>query len=77
MTPDEAKARLEENKAKLRAMQDRVDQLATANAAPVMLAMMRALVEMVCAADGPNFTLFNKLKLYEGVLLLLQSKGIS
>jgi hypothetical protein len=77
VTPEEAKARLEEQKAKLRAMQDRVDQLAVTNTAPVMLAMLRSLVEMVCAADGPNFTLHNKLKFYEGVLLLLQSKGIS
>ena len=39
--------------------------------------MTPALVEMVCAAQGPHFTVLNKTKLYEGVLFMLHEKGIS
>jgi hypothetical protein len=42
-----------------------------------MIAMMRALVEMVCASQGDLFTLHNKKKFYTGVLLMLRDKGIS
>jgi hypothetical protein len=39
--------------------------------------MLRALVEMVRAAQGPHFTVLNKTKFYEGVILMLRQKGIS
>lgn len=77
MTPEEAKARLAAEKEKLRAFQAEVERLAATHSGPVLLAMLRALVEMVCAAQGPNFTLYNKTKFYEGVLLMLRDKGIA
>ena len=76
MNIDEAKARVAAQDAKLRALEAEVARLASANATPVLLAMLRALVEMVCQAQGPNFTMHNKIKLYEGMLLLLREKGI-
>lgn len=77
MTPEEAKAHVAAQNANLRALQAEVTRLASAHATPVLLAMIRALVEMVCAADGPHFTVLNKTKFYQGVLLMLREKGIS
>ena len=77
MNIEEAKAHNAAQDAKLRAFEAEIARLASAHATPVLLAMLRALVEMVCAAQGPNFTRFNKIKLYEGVLFMLQEKGIS
>jgi hypothetical protein len=78
VTPDEAKARLEADKAKLHALEGEIVRLAsTIGSTPVMVAMMRTLIEMVCSAQGPNFTLYNKLKFYEGVVLMLRDKGIT
>ena len=72
MTPEEAKARLAADKEKLRALEAEVTRLASTNATPVVLAMLRALVEMVCASQGDLFTLHNKKKFYTGVLLMLR-----
>lgn len=77
MNSDEAKARVAEQNARLRALEAEVARLASTHATPVLLAMLRALVEMVCQAQGPNFAVHNKTKLYEGVLLMLREKGIS
>lgn len=78
MNNEEARARVAANKAKLQVLEDEVVRLAnTQGQTPVVLAMIRALVEMVCAAQGPNFALHNKTKFYEGVLLMLREKGIS
>ena len=78
MTPEEAKERLEADTARLQAMEEEVVRLAnTQNQAPiVVLALIRTLIEWVCRAQGPNFTVHNKLKFYEGVLLFLRQKGI-
>ncbi len=80
MTPDEEakiRARVAEQKAQLRALEDEVARLARAHATPVMLAMLRGLVEMVCAAQGAAFVDIFKTKFYKGVLLMLREKGIS
>ena len=77
MNIDEAKARVAAQDAKLRALEVEVARLASTNATPVLLAILRALVEMACAAQGPHFTVLNKTKFYEGVLLMLREKGIS
>lgn len=77
MTPEEAKTRVAAQDAKLRALEAEIARLASTHATPVLLAMLRALVEMVCAAQGPHFAVLHKTKLYEGVLLMLREKGIS
>jgi len=74
---DEAKARVAAQDAKLHALEAEVSRLASTNATPVLLAILRALVEMVCQAQGPNFAAHNKIKLYQGVLLMLRENGIS
>lgn len=43
----------------------------------VFLAILRALVEMVCSANGPHFRVLQKIKFYKGVLGMLASKGIA
>ena len=65
MTPKEAKTYSAAANEKLRALEIEVAWLASTRATPVLLAMLRALVEMVCAAQGPNFTSLNK-SLVEG-----------
>lgn len=77
MTPEEAKVRVAADKAELRRLEAEVTRLATMSATPVILAMLRALVEMVCASQGDVFTMHNKKKFYTGVLLMLRDKGIS
>ena len=77
MTPEEAKARVAADNAKLRGLEEAVAHLASKHATPVLLAMFRVLVEMVCAAQGPNFTHYNKMKFYEAVIRLLREKGIA
>lgn len=78
MTPEEAEARVAASKEKLRALEDEVARLAnTQGSTVIIIAMFRALVEMVCASQGPHFTAHNKIKFYEGVLLMLREKGIS
>ena len=77
MNNAEARERVAAQDAKLRALEAEVGRLASTNATPVLLAMLRALVEMVCLSQGPNFAVLKKIKLYEGVLLMLREKGIS
>ena len=77
MNIDEAKARVAAQDEKLRGLEAEVARLASAQATPVFLAIMRAIVEMLCAAQGPHFRVLNKIKLYEGVLMMLREKGIS
>jgi hypothetical protein len=73
----EARERVAAQDAKLRELEAEISRLASVNATPVLLAMLRALVEMVCQSQGPSFAVLKKIKLYEGVLLLLREKGIS
>ena len=77
MNLDEAKARVAAQDEKLRGLEADVAKLASAHGTLVLLAMMRAIVEMVCAARGPNFRVHNKIKFYEAVLMMLHAKGIS
>jgi hypothetical protein len=77
VTPEEAAARIAADKARLQDLEAEVTRLASAHATPVVLAMLRALVEMVCASQGPLFATHNKTKFYTGVLLMLRDKGIS
>ena len=78
MTPEEAQARVAADKEKLRDLEAEVTRLASTHGqTPVVLAMLRALVEMVCASQGQLFTLHNKMKFYTGVILMLREKGIS
>jgi hypothetical protein len=74
---DEAKARVAAQDTDLRQFEAEVARLAQEHSAPVLLAIMRALVEMVCAAQGPTFRVHNKIKFYSGVLQMLREKGIS
>jgi hypothetical protein len=77
VTPEEAKARVAAQDEKLRGLEAAVAHLATSQPSPVLLAMMRAIVEMLCAGQGPNFRVLNKIKFYEAVLMMLHDKGIS
>lgn len=77
MTPEEAKKRIAEQDAELAALETKVAQLAMTNSGPVLLAIVRALVEMVCAAQGDIFRVHNKIRFYRGVLTMLQQKGIA
>lgn len=77
MNIDEAKARVAAQDAKLHGLENEIARLASAHATPVFLAMMQALVDMVCAAQGQNFVVFNKIKLYEGILQMLRKNGIT
>ncbi len=77
MNNAEAKARVAAQDAKLRELEAEVARLASAHPTPVFLAILRALVEMVCQSQGPNFAVLKKTKLYEGVILMLRDKGIS
>jgi hypothetical protein len=74
---EQARARVAEQDAKLRELEAEIGRLASTHATPVLLAMLRALVEMVCQSQGPHFAVLKKIKLYEGVLLMLRDKGIS
>lgn len=77
MNNEEARARVAAQDAKLRDLEAEIARLASTHATPVLLAILRALVEMVCLSQGPNFAVLKKIKLYEGVLLMLRDKGIS
>jgi hypothetical protein len=84
MTSEETKAcaalEAEVARAKERAtaqLETELAGLASMQPTPVLLAMLRELVEMVCAAQGPRFTMLNKVKFYENVLRMLREKGIS
>ena len=77
MNNAEARARVAAQDAKLRDLEAKVARLASAHPTPVLLAILRALVEMVCLSQGPNFVALKKIKLYEGVLLMLRENEIS
>lgn len=77
MNLDEAKKRVAAQDEKLHMLEDEVARLASAHATPVLLALLRALVEMVCATQGLHFAVHNKIKLYAAVLLMLRKKGIA
>jgi hypothetical protein len=77
VTPEEAKARVAAQNAELRQLEAEVARLASTNATPVLLAMLRALVEMVCGAQGSVFVVHNKINFYKGVIGMLREKGIS
>ena len=77
MNIDEAKARVAAQNEKLRALEAEITRLAHAHSTPVLLAMLHALVEMMCASQGPHFTVLNKTKFYEGMLRMLREKGVS
>jgi len=77
MNNAEARERVAAQDAKLHTLEAEISRLASTNATPVLLAVLRALVEMVCLSQGPNFAVLKKIKLYEGVLLMLREKGIS
>lgn len=77
MTPEEAKRHVTAQNAELAALEKKIAQLATTNSGPVLLAMVRALVEMVCAAQGEIFRTHNKIRFYRGVLTMLEQKGIA
>lgn len=63
--------------AELAGLEEEIARLAIDNAGPVLLTMMRGLVEMVCAAQGEIFTVHNKLKFYRFTIGMLKQKGIS
>lgn len=77
MTPEEAKRLVAEEDAELVALETKVAQLATTNATPVLLAIVRGLVEMVCGAQGEIFRKHNKIRFYQAVLAMLERKGIA
>jgi hypothetical protein len=76
VTPEEAKKIVAEQNAELEALENKVAQLAEANAGPVLLAIVRGLIEIVCAMQGQAFRTHNKIRFYRGVLAML-GKGIS
>lgn len=76
MTPEEARAHRQKQDAELTALEQEVARLASANQTPVLLAILRGLVEMVCAAQGEVFREHNKIKFYRGVLGMLRQGGI-
>lgn len=77
MTPEEAKTRIAAQDAELASLEAEVARLAADHSGPVLLAIVRALVEMVCATQGEVFRAHNKIKFYRGVLAMLREKGIS
>lgn len=76
MTPEEAKARVAAQDAELRELEATVARIAAGSPGPAMLAIIRCLVEMVCAAQGPVFVVHNKIKFYKGVVGVLQRQGL-
>jgi hypothetical protein len=74
---DDAKARVAAQDAELAQVEAEIARLAQAHVVPVFLAMLRMLVEMMCAAQGDVFRNHYKLKFYQGVMEMLRRKGIS
>ena len=77
MNKEEATARVAAQSAELAGLEADISRLAQLHTAPVFLAIMRGLVEMVCGAQGEVFRVHNKIKFYRGVLAILRHKGIS
>lgn len=76
MTPEEARRIADADRARLRDLEDEVARRANMAPGPVMLALVRALVEMVCARDGAHFATLYKRRFYEGVIRMLDQRGI-
>ena len=74
---EEVKARQAVEKAAIACLEDKIARLAKEHMLPVLLVMMRGLVEMVCAQHGEIFRDHRKHKFYEGVLLMLRQRGIA
>jgi hypothetical protein len=77
VTPEQAKELIAAEDHKLQALEAAIARLASASPTPVLLAMLRALVEMVCAAQGQVFVVHNKIMFYKAVIEMLNRKGIS
>jgi hypothetical protein len=77
MTPEEAKARIAAQNTELAGLEDEISRLATTHSGPVLMAIVRALVEAVSASQGDIFRVHNKIRFYHGVLRMLHEKGIS
>lgn len=76
MNQEEAKARVAAQDAELAGLESQIASLASHHGVPVLMAMMRVLIEMACGAQGEVFHVMNKIKLYRAVMRLLSSKGI-
>lgn len=63
--------------AELARLESEIGRFAATQPSPVLLAIVRALVEVACGAQGAGFRVHNKIKFYSSVLALLHSKGIS
>jgi hypothetical protein len=74
---DDAKASVAAQNANLMRLEDEIARLASQHSGPVLMAIVRVLIEMACSAQGAHFRVFNKIKLYEAVLSLLSQKGIT
>jgi hypothetical protein len=77
VTPEEAKARVAAQDAELRGLEDEISRLGADHSGPVLMAIVRGLVEMVCAAQGDIFRVYNKIRFYKSVLAMLRQKGIA
>ena len=77
MNVDEAKARVAAQNAELARLEGEISRLASQHSGPVLMAIVRVLIEMACGAQGEIFRVLNKIKLYEAVLTLLRQKGIA
>jgi hypothetical protein len=74
---EEVKARQAVEQAAIARLEEEIARLAKEHMFPVLLVMMRGLVEMVCAQHGEIFRDHHKHKFYEGVLLMLRQRGIA
>jgi len=76
MTPEEAKSRVAAQNADLAKLEGDIARLAQQHSGEVLLAIVRALVEMVCASQGDIFRVHNKIRFYRGVMEMLRKAGI-
>ena len=76
MTPEDAKKLIDDQNRHLTYLEDDIARLARTHATVVLMALMRALIEMTCRQMGPNFYVHLKVKFYEGVLRTLRQSGI-
>ncbi len=72
----DAKASVAAQDEKLRILESSVAQIAQSHATPVFLAMMRVIVEMLCATQGRHFIVHNKIRFYTAVMGMLQKQGL-
>jgi hypothetical protein len=69
---EQAKERVAEQDATIARLEAEIARLAQADASAVFMAILRALVETVCATQGQHFIVTNKIRFYRGVLAMLQ-----